>query len=136
MIDFHQTWNMPWGVHFPHSRSSLVMLGKLSAIRESSKRFCASAILFFSGPSSLALAALPDDAALAFNVRAFGPDGTLQTDRIDAVGSARATKCSARLHLVAAPIRGTYAEQLDCLVAARIGSRGGLSCRRYRRGIR
>ena len=30
-------------------------------------------------PSSLALAALPDDAVLAFNVRAFSPDGDCAT---------------------------------------------------------
>ncbi len=35
--------------------------------------------IFFSGPPSLALAALPDDAVLVFNVRAFSPYGDCAT---------------------------------------------------------
>jgi hypothetical protein len=73
-------------------------------------------IEFFSGPPSLALTALPDDAVLAFNVRAFSPDGNCAIRSHRRRGYALAEKYSAAsLHLVSICTRrsGTYVEQTD-----------------------
>jgi hypothetical protein len=86
---------------------------------ETNRFFAASAILHSSpDPSSLALAALPDDAVPAFNVRAFSPDGDCATrsHRRQVPHERKKMQCSkpSRLHLVSicTSRSGTYVEQL------------------------
>jgi hypothetical protein len=75
----------------------------------------------------LALAALPDDALLAFNIRAFSPDNDCAT-RLHRrrVPHERKKSSAASLHLVSICISrlGTYVEQLDYLVGAGFVSEG------------
>jgi hypothetical protein len=58
----------------------------------------ASTILFLSGPSSLELAALSDDGALGFNVRA-SRTVILQTNRVDAPVPHERCRCTSRGNL-------------------------------------
>jgi hypothetical protein len=73
--------------------------------------FAASAIVRSSSdPSSPALADLPDDAVLAFNVRAFRPVATVQPDRIGArVPHERQEYSASQLSVdLYQPLEGTY----------------------------
>jgi hypothetical protein len=85
--------------------------------------FAASAILHSSpDPSSLALAALPDDAVLAFNARAFSPDGNCATRSHRRRVPHERKKCSGSKPSLSVDLHhrsGTYVEQLDYLDGAR-----------------
>jgi hypothetical protein len=89
-----------------------------TASEPKANRFSAASAILHSSPdpSSLALAALPDDAVLAFNVRAFSPDGDCATRSHRRRVPHERKKCSAAsLHLVSicTSRSGTYVEQLD-----------------------
>src|SRR5438045_1103810 len=88
----------------------------------SHKKFCS----VLSGPSSLALAALPDDAVLAFNSAHSGRRATLQTHSHRRAGPHERQNAA---HPTRRRLRhaGTYVEQLNCLVAARVGFWSGPS---------
>ena len=105
--------------------------------RKQIRFFAASAILHSSpDPSSLALAALSDDAVLTLNVRAFSSDGDCATrSHRRRVPHERKKQCgkssrSVDLHsrsgtsVERLDYSGTYVEQLDYLVDARAVSEG------------